>query len=314
MQTPPPIPPQPNITGLAVARVPLPPRPEVVQDNHPCLKCGYNLRGLSIGGVCPECGTTIGESLRTYLLAYAPSEYVKSVHTGLLFIIIGAAGFALSTILPTFMFMVPRAMGMNPLGMLPMQSWLAVIAYIPTLIAVVGYWLCTPRDPGLSNFANVQTPRLLTRISVITVVICGIFMLIAQFVVAKAMVAILTPLLGPGGTGTAGTPPSVVTIINTILSIPFGWIATSMIAGTLHTFAWLSLYFSLMYYLRLLAPRLPDQQLKELAEMWLWLLPVIYVGGSCFMIGPFAAICMYIYFLWRFRARLGTLAVVTQRG
>ena len=29
----------------------------------PCLHCGYNLRGLKVGGHCPECGSRIRKSL-----------------------------------------------------------------------------------------------------------------------------------------------------------------------------------------------------------------------------------------------------------
>ncbi len=31
----------------------------LVQDDQPCLACGYNLRGLPIGGSCPECGAVM---------------------------------------------------------------------------------------------------------------------------------------------------------------------------------------------------------------------------------------------------------------
>lgn len=31
----------------------------LVQDDQPCLACGYNLRGLPIGGSCPECGAAM---------------------------------------------------------------------------------------------------------------------------------------------------------------------------------------------------------------------------------------------------------------
>ena len=32
---------------------------ELIEKDRPCKQCDYNLRGLKIGGVCPECGTTI---------------------------------------------------------------------------------------------------------------------------------------------------------------------------------------------------------------------------------------------------------------
>lgn len=33
----------------------------------PCSSCGFDLRGAAIGGVCPECGTTIGRAIPTNL-------------------------------------------------------------------------------------------------------------------------------------------------------------------------------------------------------------------------------------------------------
>jgi hypothetical protein len=35
-----------------------------IQDDVPCASCGYNLRGLSPGGKCPECGDSIRAALR----------------------------------------------------------------------------------------------------------------------------------------------------------------------------------------------------------------------------------------------------------
>ena len=33
--------------------------PTVIVEDRPCIKCGYNLIGLKIDGVCPECGRPI---------------------------------------------------------------------------------------------------------------------------------------------------------------------------------------------------------------------------------------------------------------
>lgn len=39
---------------------------DVIDDDTPCRKCGYNLRGLRIPGVCPECGEPTGERAREH--------------------------------------------------------------------------------------------------------------------------------------------------------------------------------------------------------------------------------------------------------
>lgn len=35
----------------------------------PCAACGFDLRGIAIGGVCPECGTPIGRAIPSSLPA-----------------------------------------------------------------------------------------------------------------------------------------------------------------------------------------------------------------------------------------------------
>lgn len=58
---------------------------EIVEITHdvPCIHCGYNLRGLTPGGMCPECGNPIAESLRGDLLRYANSKWLRRVQWGL---------------------------------------------------------------------------------------------------------------------------------------------------------------------------------------------------------------------------------------
>jgi hypothetical protein len=58
---PPPATPAPDTPPPAVA-----PDPEIVAEL-PCTRCRYNLRGLSIGGFCPECGSPILLSVLTML-------------------------------------------------------------------------------------------------------------------------------------------------------------------------------------------------------------------------------------------------------
>ncbi len=320
--TPPPLPPQPHTAPAATFAAP--PRKELVQDNHPCLKCGYNLRGLSVGAVCPECGTTIGESLRTYLLAYAPRGYVRSIHTGLTIIFIATLFFLISSFAPIVLAFVPslfaRILG-GPFGMLNVTGWIALVQMAPILLALVGYWLATPADPGLSNFSRVQTPRLLTRTAIITLATCGVLLLIVQFIVPRALAPALTALTAPAaatGTTPPGTTPpapagpSPVAVLNLFRALPLGWMIVGVFASVFQSIAWLVLFFGFVSYIRLLAPRLPDQQLTTLATTWLWLLPVIYIFGMCFMIGPIVAMALYLMLLWMFRTKLGTLALATQ--
>src|SRR5258706_15757786 len=62
----------------------------IAQDT-PCRKCGYNLRGLSGDGRCPECGTSVGFSLQGDLLRFCDPSWVDTLRRGVN-CIIGADG------------------------------------------------------------------------------------------------------------------------------------------------------------------------------------------------------------------------------
>jgi hypothetical protein len=48
----------------------------IIRRDMSCLACGYNLRTLSLGGICPECGLSIRESMRSaYDSEYRDSDY-----------------------------------------------------------------------------------------------------------------------------------------------------------------------------------------------------------------------------------------------
>lgn len=53
-----------------------------IQSNLPCVRCVYNLRGLSAGGTCPECGAPISESLRADLFRFADPSLVIRLFRG----------------------------------------------------------------------------------------------------------------------------------------------------------------------------------------------------------------------------------------
>ncbi len=55
----------------------------------PCIHCGYNLRGLAAGGMCPECGHAIEESLRGELLRFANPDWLRRVRLGITVQLVG---------------------------------------------------------------------------------------------------------------------------------------------------------------------------------------------------------------------------------
>lgn len=54
-----------------------------------CRRCGYNLRGTSVEGRCPECGTAAGVSVQGDYLRYADPRWVESLARGVKFMLWG---------------------------------------------------------------------------------------------------------------------------------------------------------------------------------------------------------------------------------
>jgi len=98
---------------------------ELVVDSRPCPSCGYDLRGLFVGGNCPECGRIIGITRKRQEshLINAPKPYLLSM----------LAGFAL----------------MSVASLLVLSLWIASVWWRPTTpievavvnFGVVGAWL-----------------------------------------------------------------------------------------------------------------------------------------------------------------------------
>lgn len=110
----------------------------MLEHDRPCGTCGYNLKGLSPGGVCPECGSPIrprsGTSEIAPELLEAPRATVVSIGYGCL----GLVG------LTVLEFLVNVGMGLGKASTL----WLSAVGVCFGLAWVAGVALVTSARPG----------------------------------------------------------------------------------------------------------------------------------------------------------------------
>lgn len=265
---------------------PPPPRPiNLATDDVPCKNCGFNLRGLSEDGNCPECGASIWRSLQGNLLDYSSPAYVRSLHRGLNCILIAAllniamavVGMAIGIALAIAISSGAggNAGGANTLATNNMLNAMLQLVSLPiAFLSLFGWWLFSAPDPGQHVDDTGQTPRRIVRAAVITLAVFNVIATIAQFLVMAV--------------------PSISLAVGL-----FGLVAMAAVIAQ---------FFAAMLYLRWMGSRIPDAVVVERSKLYMWLLPVIFVVGICALgLGPLIAWIMYLMLLNRVRIDLRDL-------
>jgi hypothetical protein len=115
----------------------------------PCSGCGYNLRGLPLGGSCPECGQQVAD---TFSSARGWSGWFIRVSQGSLLIgggfLAGGLAVGAAALVPVLLLTLPLA----------------------TLISAFGAWRLATPSPGFSQY---MSPRLGTAVRAATLTICA---------------------------------------------------------------------------------------------------------------------------------------------
>lgn len=245
---------------------------EMVGADQGCIRCGYNLRGLSPAVVCPECGTPVSDSLRGIFLQYASSEYLATVHSGLRLVLYAI----LATIV---MFVVGMFGGVAGLGP-EFQLVLNGVGFLISIVSMVGYWRYTQVDP---MFAGEEKPDAARRVVRGTVLVQA----------ATTAVSFVVGLAGVGGavSRASGTVAAAVTI--------------GLMLGLLSLAAFVVQFFAVMRYTRWMARRVPDEHIVHRSGRYMWLLPVLAVlGAPLLLLGPLLALVMYWNLLDRLQRHL----------
>lgn len=110
----------------------------VFEDDRPCGSCGYNLKGLAAGGVCPECGTPIRPKAGTSEIAPELLEAPRALVTTIGYGCIGLAALTLLEIVVGIAMAWGRASAL----------WTGAIGLCFGLAWVAGVVLVTIARPG----------------------------------------------------------------------------------------------------------------------------------------------------------------------
>lgn len=259
---PPPLP-------TAASAVPL------VDGDRSCIKCSYNLRGLPIAGKCPECGTPVADSLKGFLLQHASAEYRAAIGSGLSLVLNGILLMIVIMVVNVFIVVALGGGGSQTAVLITMM-----LGLIPTVMTYLGYLRYTEPDPG---YIGLEPPNSAREVLRITLIITG---------TAQLIQIGLTFAGASAGKFARGGGAGAVTLLDGLT------ILIAVVAGI----AWIVQFFCVLKYTNWLSNRVPDPFIAKRSQMYLWLLPVIYIfGAACVGLGPLIALVLYWNLLDRLR-------------
>ncbi|MFA6045133.1 MAG: hypothetical protein WC718_09125 [Phycisphaerales bacterium] len=163
--------------------------------------------------------------------------------------------------------MGPGTKPVTPAGPTFLMRAYAVLSPIVTLgiqlVMCWGYFLLSEPDPGYTGIEKPDSARAWLRRSVIATAAVS---LVQTMLMIIQQVTAAPPFLGG------------ILIATLILSM----------------LAWAVQFFSMMQYVRGLAKRAPDEPMAQRANMYMWLLPVLYTVGTLICgLGPLIALVLY---------------------
>lgn len=276
-----------------------------------CVKCSYNLKGLSASSACPECGAAVAASnppvddpgasagvvesdrgciqcsynLKGLAKAGVCPECGRAVMDSLRGILLQFAsreyvkkldsGLALvlyGILLQIIVVVVGRFVA-SGIGVPGVELLLAVATVGVSLMILLGYFRYSEPDPG---FVGTGVPDGSRRVLRVTVVV--------QACVSGIQLVFQVLLIG-----------NIAMPLEILGLILLGSMLISMAA-------WLAQFLAVMNYTAWIASRVPDQFIVNRSKTYRWLLPVIAIPGAVLLfLGPLIALVMYWNLLDRLR-------------
>jgi hypothetical protein len=149
-----------------------------------CVSCGYNLRGLSPDGRCPECGTAIGRSTRGDYLRFCDPGWVETLASGMNWIV---AGLILAFVLGLF------AGGVAGLTNKPAYGMLGLVG---SLVTLIGYWKVTTPDPREAEPQGVDVRAVIRYGSALNIVLAVASQIVTQMSLYWTLLAFPSAVVG----------------------------------------------------------------------------------------------------------------------
>ncbi len=129
-----------------------------VEYDQACVQCEYQLRGLPVTGVCPECATPIVRSFRGYWLSAADPEYVRSLYLGARLLTGAVMALLLAWIGFAVLGIVAGDVSHALFLLLMAGAWT-----LPAIAAVIGVFKLSAPDPERLDGARLEIGRAMAR-------------------------------------------------------------------------------------------------------------------------------------------------------
>jgi len=235
-------------------------------------------------GACPECGTPIAHSLAGNLLRYCPDSYLGTLERGASIIFwasVASVGLTILTVALSILSMSLRVQSVGPNAMAGAIGGVEIFsiwagAALSTL-GVFGWFLLSTEQPALEGTDGGSRARRVVRVCIIAYASCSLL----------AAVLISIPALTSGLSVGDALAIGVAAIPNFL-----GGLASAVA------------FFAEMQYLAWLSPRIPDKDLERRAKQFMWLGPVLFIVGSCVVVGPLIAWILFLRIIWTVRRDL----------
>jgi hypothetical protein len=123
-----------------------------IDEDLPCRKCGYNLRGLLPNGICPECSSQVTRSLQDDRLSLCNPIWVRTLASGTAFVALGVTIFALD--------FISSALGFGK--KIPSLARFALVGGW-MIATTIGFWRVTTPEPWKPVDPKFLSDRKLAR-------------------------------------------------------------------------------------------------------------------------------------------------------